>query len=67
MPIKRKLNEWDTNKSVFVIEYQSPYSKGTIIVDTKFYQKHINKFERKMKDCVILSMIEREKEFEDYL
>ena len=67
MPVKRKLNEWDTNKNVFVIEYQSPYSKGTIIVDTKYYQKNIKKFERKMKDCIILSMIEREKEFEDYL
>ena len=67
MPIKRKLNEWETNKNVFVIEYQSPYSKGTMIVDTKYYQKNIKKFERKMKDCIILSMIEREKEFEDYL
>ena len=55
------------SKYVFVIEYQSPYSKGTMIVDSNFYQKNIKKFERKMKDCVILSMTEREKEFEDYL
>lgn len=50
-----------------VITYQSPYSKGTMIVDTNFYQKNIKKFERKLKDCVILSMTEREKEFESYL
>lgn len=54
-------------KYELVIEYQSPYSKGTIIVDTNFYQKNIKKFERKMKDCIILSMTEREKEFLSYL
>lgn len=50
-----------------VIDYQSPYSKGRVIVDVNFYQKNIKKFERKFKDCIILSMIEREKEFESYL
>lgn len=47
-----------------VIEYQSAYSKGTMIVDTNFYQKNIKKFERKLKDCIILSMTERRKECE---
>ena len=54
-------------KYELVIEYQSPYSKGTIIVDSNFYTKNIKKFERRMKDCVILSMTEREKEFMSYL
>ena len=57
----------DISKYELVIEYQSPYSKGTIIVDSNFYTKNIKKFERKLKDCVILSMTEREKEFMPYL
>ena len=57
----------DISKYELVIEYQSPYSKGTIIVDSIFYTKNIKKFERKMKDCIILSMTEREKEFLSYL
>ena len=59
--------DYANSKYEIVITYQSPYSKGQIIVDSKFYEKYIKKFERKMKDCVILSMIEREKEFESYL
>ena len=50
-----------------VIDYQSAYSKGTMIVDTNFYQKNIKKFERKMKDCIILSKTEREKDFLSYV
>lgn len=68
------LGEWNMAKSSFsfskyelVITYQSPYSKGTLIVDTNFYNKNINKFNKKFKDCEIISMIEREKEFESYL
>ena len=56
----------ESNK-VYVIDYQSPYSHGQIIVDTNFYEKNINKFNRKLKDCEILSLIEREKEFLEYL
>ena len=57
----------DISKYELVIEYQSPYSKGTIIVDSNFYTKNIKKFERRMKDCVILSMTEREKDFLSYV
>ena len=57
----------DISKYELVIEYQSPYSKGTIIVDSNFYTKNIKKFERKLKDCVILSMSEREKDFLSYV
>lgn len=52
---------------VYIIDYQSPYSKGQIIVDTNFYEKNINKFNRMLKDCMILSLVEREKEFLEYL
>ena len=54
-------------KTELVIEYQSGYSKGTIIVDTNYYNKYSKLFERKMKDCIITSMVEREKEFLSYL
>ena len=57
----------DISKYELVIEYQGPYSKGTIIVDSIFYTKNIKKFERKMKDCIILSMTEREKDFLSYV
>lgn len=59
--------ERNISKYELVIEYQSPYSKGTIIVDSNFYTKNIKKFERKMKDCIILSMTEREKDFLSYV
>ena len=55
------------SKYELVIEYQSPYSKGTMVVDSNFYEKNIKKFERRFKDCVILSLIQREKEFTSYL
>jgi len=44
-----------------VIEYQSAYSKGTMIMDTNFYNKYNKVIMRKLKDCIILSMIERNK------
>ena len=47
-----------------IITYQSAYSKGTMIVDSNYYAKYMKLFERKMKDCVILSMIERRKDCE---
>ena len=45
-----------------VIEYITPYSKGTMIMDLNFYSKYHKVIMRKLKDCEITSMIERRKE-----
>ena len=45
-----------------VIQYVSPYSKGTMIVDTNFFTKNHKLIMKKLKDCEITSMIERKKE-----
>lgn len=45
-----------------VIEYKTNYSHGTAIYDTNFYTKYHKKIMKTLKDCEILSMIERRKE-----
>lgn len=45
-----------------VIDYQTPYSKGTMIMDLNFYTKNHKVIMRKLKDCVITSMVERLKQ-----
>lgn len=42
-----------------VIEYQTPYSKGTMIMDLNFYTKYHKVIMRKLKDATITSMVER--------
>ena len=44
-----------------VIEYRTPYSKGTMIIDTNFYTKYHKNIMKKLKDCEIISMVERKK------
>lgn len=57
--MKKKSNE---SQYEIVIEYQSPYSKGTMIIDSNFYTKHNKKIQKALKDCEVLSMIERKKD-----
>ena len=45
-----------------VINYISPYSKGTMIVDTNFFTKNHKLIMKKLKDCEITSMCERKKQ-----
>ena len=42
-----------------VIEYQTPYSKGTMIMDLNLYTKYHKVIMRKLKDATITSMVER--------
>lgn len=48
-----------------VIEYKTLYSHGTVIYDTNFYTKYHKKIMKTLKDCEIISMIERRKEDRD--
>ena len=61
---KKKKQPKSVSKYEYVIIYQSQYSRGTIIVDTDYYNNNIKEFNSKLKDCVILSMTERIKEDE---
>lgn len=45
-----------------VIQYKTPYSHGEVIYDTNFYTKYHKKIMKTLKDCEIISMIERRKE-----
>lgn len=56
--MKKQFNE---SQYEIVIEYQSPYSKGTMIIDSNFYSKNNKKIQKVLKDCEVLSMIERRK------
>ena len=46
-----------------VIEYKTPYSHGEVIYDTNFYTKYHKKIMKTLKDCDILSMVERKKQW----
>ena len=50
-----------TNNRAYRITYRSGYSTGTIEIDTLLYQKRINKFRSKFKDCEIIKFEEVEK------
>ena len=50
------------NDTVYRIEYKSAYSRGVMIIDTKFYDKVSKKLVKALKDCTILSMLEQRKE-----
>lgn len=56
--MKKRINITFSNSEI-VIEYQTPYSKGTMIIDTNFYTKYHKVIMRKFKDCEITSMVER--------
>ena len=47
--------------SEIVIEYISPYSKGTMIIDVNYYNAFHKQIVKKLKDCEIISFIERTK------
>lgn len=46
------------NEKVYEITYRSQYSRGKIIIDTKYYNKVAKKFTKALKDCFIESIIE---------
>lgn len=49
------------NKTKYIIEYETAYSKGYIEIDTFYYNKVVKKFNKYFKDCKILSLREVEK------
>ena len=57
--MKKQIIPFSNNE--IVIEYQTPYSKGTMIMDLNFYTKYHKKIMKALKDCDILSMVERNK------
>ena len=54
-------NKWNPSTSEIVIEYRSSYSKGTVIYDTNFFSYYHKKIMKSLKDCEIISMVERSK------
>lgn len=57
-----KIKPVNISDTEIIITYQSPYSKGTMIMDLNFFNKYHNKIMKSLKDCDILSMIERRKQ-----
>ena len=56
-----KKNQLVESTTEVEIQYETPYSKGVMIIDTNFYQKNHKKIMKKLKDCNITTMIERRK------
>ena len=46
----------DDKEEYYEIEYETPYSKGKMIVKCSFYNAFLNKFTKVMKDCEIRKM-----------
>lgn len=53
--------KWQEATTEIVISYQSPYSKGELIIDSNYYSMDHKKIMNKLKDCEIISMVERKK------
>lgn len=50
---KEEYQSFIHNKTCYLIEYETPYSKGSMIIDTKFYDKVIKKINKAFKDVRI--------------
>lgn len=52
---------YQKNPKEFYIRYKGNFSEGIIIVDTKYYNDNIKRFDKVLKDVVILEFTERDK------
>lgn len=59
--LKKEYEEISKNDVAYRIEYETPYSRGVIEIDSKVYLKKINKFRKAFKDATIIKMEEVKK------
>ena len=50
----------EKSKTFIVIRYITPSGRGIITCDTNYYTKNIKRFNKALKGCTILEMIEME-------
>ena len=59
--LKKEYEQICKNDVAYRIEYETPYSRGVIEIDSKVYLKKINKFRKVFKDATIIKMEEVKK------